>query len=71
MIIKRLSIIKQVNSVIQRVSQRAEESSESDSQDEEGSITKKEKAQDKPLSFKRLVKILNLCHVYIPIIHIK
>jgi hypothetical protein len=64
MIIKRLSIIRQVNQVIEKVSTRVDES-------ENGEDRTAEETPMKLLSLKRLVKIMNLCQVYIPIAHIK
>jgi hypothetical protein len=55
MVIKRLSIIRQVNEVIEAVCQ----------------MKKEEDDDEEAVSFKKLVKIMNLCHVYIPIFHQK
>ena len=54
MIMKRLQIIRQVNTVIDNVckTEVPEQESEEDA-----------------ISVKKLVKILNLCHVYVPIVH--
>lgn len=56
MIIKRLTIIRQVNDAIEKVVTI-------DDGDDEG--------RENQVSYKRLVKVMNLCHIYIPIIHKK
>ena len=58
MIIKRLTIIRQVNDVIEKVCKIHEVRSEETQTDEESN----------DISFKKLVKIMNLCHVYIPLV---
>ena len=53
MVIKRLTIIRQVNDVIEKVCV----TNNTDSDTEENTI-----------SLKKLVKVLNMCHVFVPII---
>lgn len=48
---KRLSIIRKVNEVIEKVCDN--------------------ETGDDALSFKKVVKILNLCHIFIPLIQVK
>lgn len=54
MIMKRLQIIRQVNTVIENVCKTEMPEEETD---------------EDAISCKKLVKILNLCHVYVPIMH--
>lgn len=60
MIMKRLSIIRQVNTVIEKVCKVSQDS------DEEGEDIQEE--GESMISYKKLVKIMNLCHIYIPIV---
>jgi hypothetical protein len=60
MIIKRLNIIKQVNEVIEKVSKAPLDESKDKLMEE-----------NKAMSAKKLVKIMNLCSIYIPLVQIE
>ena len=59
MVIKRVTIIRQINDVIKSVCKIPN--------DEEGEV---DQADDEEvlISFKKLVKIMNLCQVYVPLV---
>ncbi len=56
MVIKRVTIIRQINDVIKSVCKMPDDEDDVDG-DEESVI-----------SFKKIVKIMNLCQVYVPLI---
>jgi hypothetical protein len=56
MVIKRVTIIRQINDVIKSVCKMPDD--EDDVDGEEESV----------ISFKKIVKIMNLCQVYVPLI---
>jgi hypothetical protein len=57
MVIKRVTIIRQINDVIKSVCKMPDD--EDDVEGDEG---------ESVISFKKIVKIMNLCQVYVPII---
>lgn len=65
MIIKRLCIIRQVNDVIEKVCT-------SSLQEDNGKFNSTDGNDEREtISLKKLVKIMNLCHIYIPLIQCK
>lgn len=59
---RRLSIIRRVNEVIMRVAEKEDNSGEDSDSDH---------SLKTAISFKKIVKILNLMQIYIPLVHIK
>lgn len=59
MVIKRLSIIRQVNEAIERVCMS------------QNDMERLSEEYDETISLKKLVKIMNICHVYVPLVQVR
>jgi hypothetical protein len=64
MIIKRLNILKQVNEVIEQICTMPTNSENEDEMRGSG----EESSEEPVITMKKLVKIMNLCQVYVPIV---
>jgi hypothetical protein len=62
MVIKRVTIIRQINEVIKSVCKMPDDDEEDEEEEKEGN------EEESLISFKKLVKIMNLCQVYVPLI---
>ena len=65
MVIKRVTIIRQINEVIKSVCKMPDDEEEDEEEEKEGND------EESLISFKKLVKIMNLCQVYVPLIQQK